>query len=93
MKASILFAISIGFAGTAVAKDKPAQQAAPPVLTKALNAAVTAQAAPPGQAKPKVDRDQGDDNASDRARNVVCTKDTPAAQRSAICDGFVVSPE
>ena len=25
MKASILFAISIGFAGTAVAKDKPAQ--------------------------------------------------------------------
>ena len=93
MKASILLAISVGFAGTAVAKDKPAQQAAPPVLTKALNAAFTAQATPPGQAKPKADRDQGDDNASDRAKNVVCTKDTPAAQRSAICDGFVVSPE
>ena len=31
------------------------------------------------------DRDQGDDHASDRAIQQVCSKDTPAAERSAIC--------
>jgi hypothetical protein len=39
-------------------------------------------------AKPaaKTDHDQGDDHASDRAKDVVCNKDTPAAKRSAICN-------
>ena len=32
------------------------------------------------------DRDQGDENASPRAKEVVCSKDNPASQRSAICD-------
>ena len=32
------------------------------------------------------DRDQGDENASPRAKEVVCTKTNPASQRSAICD-------
>ncbi len=32
------------------------------------------------------DRDQGDENASDRAKDVVCSKGNPASQRSAICD-------
>ena len=36
------------------------------------------------------DGDQGDEHASDRAKDRVCNKDTPAAQRSAICNG--VSP-
>ena len=44
-----------------------------------------ASAAVPGQANRPVDPDRGDDNASDRAIQMVCTKDTPAAQRSAIC--------
>jgi hypothetical protein len=52
-------------------------------LKKGLDAMI-ASASPPGQAN-RTDRDQGDDNASDRAIQVVCTKDTPAAQRSAIC--------
>ena len=37
------------------------------------------------QANRKVDPDQGDDHASARAIAVVCSKDTPAARRSAIC--------
>ena len=52
-------------------------------LKKGLDAMI-ASASPPGQAN-RTDRDQGDDHASDRAIQVVCTKDTPAAQRSAIC--------
>jgi hypothetical protein len=53
-------------------------------LKKGLDAMIAA-ASPPGQSKRPVDPDQGDDNASDRAIQVVCTKDTPAAERSAIC--------
>jgi hypothetical protein len=74
--------------GTSVqAKDQKA--ASGPVRTatsdlkKGLDAMI-ASASPPGQAN-RTDRDQGDDHASDRAIQVVCTKDTPAAQRSAIC--------
>lgn len=33
----------------------------------------------------KVDPDQGDDHASDRAILTVCSHDNPSAQRSAIC--------
>ena len=75
-------------AGTSVqAKDqKPASspnKSTTSDLKKGLDAMI-ASASPPGQAN-RTDRDQGDDNASDRAIQVVCTKDTPAAQRSAIC--------
>ena len=34
-----------------------------------------------------VDPDQGDDHASQNAIDKVCNKDTPAAERSAICPG------
>lgn len=40
---------------------------------------------PPDHFKPKTDNDQGDDNANPRAILKVCSKDTPAAHRSAIC--------
>ena len=53
-------------------------------LKKGLDAMI-AIASPPGQANRPADPDQGDDNASDRAIQVVCSKGTPAAQRSAIC--------
>ncbi|MFL6756838.1 MAG: hypothetical protein ACJ8EG_04605 [Sphingomicrobium sp.] len=42
-------------------------------------------AIPPGQTTRPVDPDQGDDHASPRAIAVVCSKNTPAARRSAIC--------
>jgi hypothetical protein len=75
-------------AGTSVqAKDqKPSNSPAKTAtadLKKGLDAMI-ASASPPGQVN-RIDRDRGDDNASDRAIQVVCTKDTPAAQRSAIC--------
>jgi len=94
MKSFMLLAITIGVAASTatLAKDPakaPPGQKPDPNLTQALNAAVT----PPGQAKPKVDRDQGDEHASDRAKSVVCSKDTPAARRAAICDGPPISPE
>ena len=55
-------------------------------LKKGLDAMIAiAIASPPGQANRPADPDQGDDNASDRAIQVVCSKGTPAAQRSAIC--------
>ena len=52
-------------------------------LKKGLDAMIAA--AQPGPPAKTVDNDQGDDHASDRAIQVVCSKDTPAARRSAIC--------
>ena len=58
-------------------------------LKQALSAvAATADAQgpkPPDHFNPKTDRDQGDDNANPRAILRVCSKDTPAAHRAAIC--------
>ena len=48
---------------------------------------------PPGQDRRPNDPDMGDDNAAREAILTVCTKDTPAADRSAICDGQPVSPQ
>lgn len=82
-------------AGNSVhAKDSKAQ--APPskdgteVLKKGLDtmrlaATPPGQGTPPGQVNRPVDPDQGDDNASLTAIQIVCNKDTPAARRSAIC--------
>jgi hypothetical protein len=39
----------------------------------------------PEDFNPKVDNDQGDDNANPGAILKVCSKSTPAAHRSAIC--------
>ena len=61
-------------------------------LLKALKS-MNSGSAPPGQSKRPVDPDQGDDNAALRAIAEVCTKDTPAAERSAICPGEPISPD
>lgn len=65
-------------------------------LKQALSAvAATANAQgpkPPDHFKPKFDRDQGDDHANPRAILKVCSKDTPAAHRSAICPAGI-SPD
>lgn len=48
---------------------------------------------PPGQSSRPDDPDQGDDNASDRAIFVVCTRNgPPSSERSAICDGTPMTP-
>jgi hypothetical protein len=76
---SILVA-SIASGPTALAKDAKGVAH----LNQALAAvAATAQSQSP---PPKtVDKDQGDDHASPTAILKVCSKNTPAAQRSAIC--------
>lgn len=62
-------------------------------LRKTLVTMVKQHSHPPGQSKRLQDPDMGDDNASMIAILTVCTKDTPAAERSAICDGFPASPQ
>lgn len=47
---------------------------------------------PPGQSNRPSDPDQGDDHASQTAIERVCSKDTPAARRAAICDNIPDSP-
>jgi hypothetical protein len=78
---------------TAFAKKPPSSQATQPValLEQAL-AAVAKTVGSPDQFNPKVDHDQGDDHANLGAILRVCSKDTPAAQRSAICP-VGVSPD
>ena len=80
--------ISSAAAATAVAAKEPptspnAQVASE--LKRTLQAMVNSQTTPPGQSARPVDPDQGDDNAALRAIQVVCSSDTPAADRSAIC--------
>ena len=75
-------------AAPAIAKDPAARP--PAAGTNELQRAVAQAAAQQEEVQRlkamRGDPDQGDDNASARAKEVVCTKDTPAAQRSAICD-------
>ena len=76
----ICLTVSASDAGLAQA---PADSKAAGQEFKKVLSAIMAQAQSPA-AKTK-DNDQGDDRASDRAKIEVCTKDTPAARRSAIC--------
>ena len=66
-------------------------------LIQTLNAMATGlhghSGIPPGQLTRPNEPDMGDDNAAREAILTVCTKDTPAAQRSAICDGEPISPQ
>jgi len=94
---SILIA-AVATSGAALAKQKPnspAQQNAVQ-LQHALSAvAATANSSgppPPEHFNPKADNDQGDDHANPGAILKVCSKDTPAAHRSAICP-VGVSPQ
>jgi hypothetical protein len=75
-----LFMISNAAAAAAPKDQKPEKE-----LLKALNSIMLNPASPPGQSKRPADPDQGDDNASATAVSKVCTKNTPASKRSAIC--------
>jgi len=79
----ILLMSAAGFGTAAIAAGPPS--ASPSHATDGLRAALHSMVAPPGQSKRPVDPDQGDDHASIIAIERVCTKNTPAARRSAIC--------
>lgn len=80
-------AASIALAGAQSAAAKPDRAANE--LRQNLRAIVTQNETPPGQIARPDDPDMGDDNAAARAIFVVCVRPpvTPAAERSAICDG------
>jgi hypothetical protein len=90
---AVLIASSAAIPAAVAAKGPPPS---PPGLAAqvqtALNAMVQPLVAPPGQSSRPADPDQGDDHAAARAIEMVCTKDTPAAQRSAICP-VPISPD
>lgn len=86
-------ALLILAAPTATIGKPPGQVQDAQVLKKGLNAVALAANSQSQNPPPKTkDNDQGDDHASQNAILKVCTKDTPAARRSAICNNFV-SPE
>ena len=87
--AVLAVAVATGSAG--IAKDKPNLPSNVAQLDRALSAVVaTVQGTTP---PPKTeDHDQGDDHANPGAILRVCSKDTPAARRSAICP-VGVSPD
>lgn len=82
--AMALALITIG-ATDAQAKSSPKSNGAEAQILKNGLDAMVAVASNGGPPPKTVDKDQGDDHASDRAKDVVCNKDTPAARRSAIC--------
>jgi hypothetical protein len=79
MRATPLFLLSSAAVASAAAASPPPHSAAAGALLSAL------QAINPGPPAKTADRDQGDDNASLRAIQVVCSHDNPSARRSAIC--------
>ncbi len=95
MLATAALALTFAFGGSVAAAQNspPNQPDGKERLLRGLDAMVSQGDNPPGQSKRPHDPDQGDDNASPRAIFVVCNMDTPAAQRSAICDRGPVSPE
>jgi hypothetical protein len=92
MTAVFVLAAAAASAAPGIAKDppKPANAEAVAELRVALDAMAATKSMPVVQLAKASDPDQGDDHASDRAIDVVCSKDNPAAERSAICP---ISPD
>lgn len=84
MRHLLFVLISSAGIGTAAVAARPGTPASPSPADN-LRSALHSMVSPPGQSKRPVDPDQGDDHASPVAIDRVCTKDTPAARRSAIC--------
>ena len=93
LMSSLALAIILTGTANAAPNNKPPSRASAGVLKQALRALVTPLAGPTVQVVPGVDRDQGDEHASPRAILVVCSKSTPAAQRSAICPTEPITPD
>ena len=87
LTAAFVLAAATASAAPGNAKDtpKPAYAKAVTDLRVAMDAMVATKSMPVVQLAKTSDPDQGDDHASDRAIDVVCSKDNPAAERSAIC--------
>ena len=87
-----LFSVGIWVVLAAAAAPSIAKNPPPPAApeTGDLQQAVAKSAAQQDEVRRlkamRGDRDQGDDNASPRAKEVVCSKSNPASVRSAICD-------
>jgi hypothetical protein len=84
--AAILMLLLAQPIASATAKPSAAQPAAKDtaVLKQGADALIKQAASPPGQPG-NPSPNQGAEHAALRAIQVVCSKDTPAAQRSAIC--------
>ena len=87
LTAAFVLAAVTASAAPGIAKDppKPANAEAVTDLRAAMDAMVATKSMPVVQLAKTSDPDQGDDHASDRAIDVVCSKDNPAAVRSAFC--------
>lgn len=89
IRAGLALILMAGVGTSVQAKDsKPSpapSKSGMAALQKGLDS-IRVAASPPGQSTRPVDPDQGDDHASLTAIQMVCSKDTPAAQRSAICN-------
>ena len=87
LTAAFVLAAVTASAAPGIAKDppKPANAEAVTDLRAAMDAMVATKSMLVVQLAKTSDPDQGDDHASDRAIDVVCSKDNPAAERSAIC--------
>jgi hypothetical protein len=83
--AGLVLISSIAIATPTLASGPPAPAPGVSGLRTALASMMESAAAPPGQLSRPADPDQGDDNASLRAIQVVCSHDNPSATRSAIC--------
>ena len=95
MRALLMLAVA-GLATSTVALAKePQSRAANAKLAKALDAAISTNStsSQSSAAKDAGHPGKGNENASQRAIDVVCSKDTPAARRAAICEPPPVSPE
>ena len=89
--ATVIGAMTSSSIALAAKPAKTPQQQALASLARTASAIVLAQPTQPHPPAKTVDRDQGDDHASLTAITKVCSKDTPAARRSAICPPL--SPE
>jgi hypothetical protein len=87
----LITATAVAFAGATPvgAQATSAQRAA--VIQDALRSTAALSANSPEASRRPQDGDQGDDSAAALAKLRVCTKDTPASQRSAICNRVPVS--
>lgn len=82
--AGFLLISSIAIATPTLASGPPSATPAAS-LRVALGAMMASAAAPAAPAASPTDQDQGDEHASLRAIQVVCSHDNPSATRSAIC--------
>ena len=86
MKTFLYITAGLGLSLGGVASAAPPQKSPQSEKTAAKTLVRALFGTPPAQSTRPDDPDQGDDNAALNAILEVCYKDTPAAERSAICE-------